>query len=123
MPAKDEPPVLPFPSREAWAAWLEENHGAQEGLWLKLAKKGSGIETVSYAEAVDVALRYGWIDGQSRRFDDSYYLQRFTPRRARSNWSKTNRARAEELIEAGEMRPSGLAEVERAKADGRWDAD
>ena len=122
MAAPDDLPVLPFPSQDAWAAWLDENHAAADGVWMKFAKKASGIETVVYAEALDVALRYGWIDGQVRRFDDDYYLQRFTPRRARSKWSKINRAKAEELIARGEMRPAGLAEVERAKADGRWDA-
>jgi len=91
-------------------------------MWLKFAKKGSGIETVTYDQAVEVALCYGWIDGQVRKLDEDYYLQRFTPRRARSKWSKINRQKATELIERGEMRPAGLREVERAKADGRWDA-
>jgi len=121
MPAKDDP-VLELRSQDAWAAWLEENHAAVDGVWLKFAKKGSGIETVVYAEALDVALCYGWIDGQVKRFDEAFYLQRFTPRRARSKWSKINRAKAEDLIARGLMRPAGLAEVERAKADGRWDA-
>jgi uncharacterized protein YdeI (YjbR/CyaY-like superfamily) len=119
---RPELPVIPFASREAWEAWLEENHTTSDGLWLKMARKGSGIETVTYDQAVEVALRYGWIDGQVRRFDEDYYLQRFTPRRLRSNWSKINRKKATELIERGEMKPAGLREVERAKADGRWDA-
>jgi uncharacterized protein YdeI (YjbR/CyaY-like superfamily) len=89
---------------------------------VKIAKKGSGIDSVTYAEAVEVALCYGWIDGQANRFDDRYYLQRFTPRRARSNWSKINRRKAESLIESGAMKTAGMREVERAKADGRWDA-
>ena len=93
-----------------------------EGLWLKFAKKGSGIESVTYDQAVEVALCYGWIDGQVRKFDEDYYLQRFTPRRSRSKWSKVNRKKATELIERGEMKAAGLREVERAKADGRWDA-
>ena len=93
-----------------------------EGLWLKIAKKGSGIESVIYDQAVEVALCYGWIDGQVRRFDEDYYLQRFTPRRPRSKWSKVNRKKATELIERGKMKPAGLREVERARADGRWDA-
>ena len=122
MSAKPELLILPFASREAWEAWLEEEHAASEGLWLKIAKKGSGIESVSYAEALEAALCYGWIDGQKASFDDSYWLQRFTPRRARSKWSKVNRRKATELIERGEMKPAGLREVERAKADGRWDA-
>jgi len=119
---KPDLPIVPFASRDAWAAWLEEQHATSEGLWLKFAKKGSGIETVSYDQAVEVALCYGWIDGQVRRLDEDYYLQRLTPRRARSKWSKFNRQKATELIERGEMRPAGLREVERAKVDGRWDA-
>ena len=92
------------------------------GFWIKIAKRGSGIRSVTYAEAVEVALCYGWIDGQGKRFDDEYYLQRFTPRRAKSIWSKINRAKATALIESGAMKPAGMREVERAKADGRWDA-
>ena len=115
-------PIIPFASRDAWAAWLEEQHATSVGLWLKFAKKGSGLDTVTYAEAVEVALCYGWIDGQVRKLDEDHYLQRFTPRRARSRWSKINRQKATELIERGEMKPAGLREVERAKADGRWDA-
>jgi uncharacterized protein YdeI (YjbR/CyaY-like superfamily) len=119
---KPELPIIPFASREQWEAWLEEQHATSEGLWLKFAKKGSGIETVTYDQAVEVALCYGWIDGQARRLDQDYYLQRFTPRRARSRWSKVNRKKATELIERGQMNPAGLSEVERARADGRWDA-
>jgi uncharacterized protein YdeI (YjbR/CyaY-like superfamily) len=122
MSAKPELQILPFPSAGAWKAWLEENHDSSDGLWIKFAKKASGIESVSYAEALDVALCYGWIDGQARRFDDDYYLQRFTPRRPRSKWSKINREKVARLIEAGRMKPAGLREIERAKADGRWDA-
>jgi len=113
---------VPFVSREAWEAFLEERHATSDGLWLKIAKKGSGIESVTYDQAVEVALCYGWIDGQVRRFDESYYLQRFTPRRPRSKWSKVNREKVAELIERDEMKDAGLREVERAKADGRWDA-
>jgi uncharacterized protein YdeI (YjbR/CyaY-like superfamily) len=119
---KPDLPIVPFASRDAWAAWLEERHTTSEGLWLKFAKKGSGLETVTYDQAVEVALCYGWIDGQVRKVDEDYYLQRFTPRRARSKWSKINRRKATELIARGEMKPAGLREVERAKADGRWDA-
>ena len=122
MTPKPDLPILPFASRDAWEAWLGEHHATSDGLWLKLAKKASGIETVSYAEAVEVALCYGWIDGQKASFDEDYWLQRFTPRRPRSRWSKVNRQKATELIERGEMRPAGLREVERARADGRWDA-
>src|SRR3712207_764147 len=116
-------PVISFASRDAWEAWLQEQHATSEGLWLKFAKKDSGVETVTYSEAVEAALCYGWIDGQKASFDDHYWLQRFTPRRPRSKWSKINRQKATELIERGEMKPAGLREVERAKADGRWDAD
>ncbi|MDQ5811924.1 MAG: YdeI/OmpD-associated family protein [Actinomycetota bacterium] len=115
-------PVISFASRDAWEAWLQEQHATSEGLWLKFAKKDSGVETVTYSEAVEAALCYGWIDGQKASFDDHYWLQRFTPRRPRSKWSKINRQKATELIERGEMKPAGLREVERAKADGRWDA-
>ena len=121
MTARTDLPILPFATRSAWEAWLDEHHAASDGLWLKIAKKGSGIETVSYAEALDVALCYGWIDGQKASFDDRYWLQRFTPRASRSKWSKVNRQKATELIERGAMKPAGLREVERAKADGRWD--
>ncbi len=113
---------LAFASREAWETWLAAHHETADGVWLKLAKKGSGLASVSRPEALEVALCYGWIDGQARTLDDSWWLQRFTPRRSRSRWSKINRAKAIELIEKGEMKPAGLREVERAKADGRWDA-
>jgi uncharacterized protein YdeI (YjbR/CyaY-like superfamily) len=119
--AKPDLPIIPFASREAWGAWLEGQHATSDGLWLKFAKKYSGLETVTYDQAVEIALCYGWIDGQVRSFDEDYYLQRFTPRRPRSKWSKINRQKATKLIERGEMKPAGLREVERAKADGRWD--
>lgn len=119
---KPDLPIVPFASRGAWEAWLEGRRPASDGLWLKIAKKRSGIETVSYDEAVEVTLCYGWIDGQVRRFDENYYLQRFTPRRPRSRWSKVNRKKATELVKRGKMNTAGLREVERAKADGRWDA-
>ena len=122
MSGHEDLPVVLFPSQEAWEAWLSQQSMVSEGLWVKLAKKGSGIDSVTYAEAVEVALCYGWIDGQARRFDDDYYLQRFTPRRARSKWSKINCGKAEKLIESGAMKASGMREVERARADGRWEA-
>jgi len=122
MTAKPDLPIIPFASRDAWEAWLEEHHTTSDGLWLKIAKKGSGLESVSFAEALEVALSYGWIDSQADSFDEHYWLQRFTPRRPRSKWSKRNREKAMELIRRGVMKPSGLREVERAKADGRWDA-
>jgi uncharacterized protein YdeI (YjbR/CyaY-like superfamily) len=119
---KDGLPVVAFASREAWAGWLAEHHAASGGLWLKIARKGSGIAGVSYAEAVEAALCFGWIDGQARALDAGHYLQRFTPRRRQSRWSRINREKALDLIARGEMQPAGLAEVERAQADGRWEA-
>ena len=117
-----EEPIVAFATRSAWETWLADQHETSSGLWLKIAKKGTGIDSVSYAEALDVALCYGWIDGQKRPFDDDHWLQRFTARKARSRWSKVNRAKAEELVEQRRMMPAGLREIERAKADGRWDA-
>ncbi|HEY8736182.1 MAG TPA: YdeI/OmpD-associated family protein [Candidatus Dormibacteraeota bacterium] len=114
--------AIAFRSKAAWASWLDKNHGTPAGIWLKLARKASGIASVSHDEAVEVALCYGWIDGQADTFDAEHWLQRFTPRRARSKWSKINCARATELINTGRMKPAGLREVERAKADGRWAA-
>ena len=101
---------------------MEDNHAESEGLWLKVAKKGSGVESVTYAEALELALCFGWIDSQKRGFDERFFLQRFTPRRPRGKWSRINRDKAKELIAAGSMRAAGLAEVEAAKADGRWEA-
>jgi len=122
MSAKPDAPIIAFASQDAWRDWLDEHQADQGGLWLKLAKAASGIATVTYAEALDVALCYGWIDGQKRPFDGDYWLQRFTPRRPRSKWSQVNTRKVEALIEAGRMQPAGLREIERAKADGRWDA-
>jgi uncharacterized protein YdeI (YjbR/CyaY-like superfamily) len=122
MNVPEDLPVLAFSSQKAWEAWLAQQDMSSKGLWVKLAKKGSGLDSVTYAEAVEVALCYGWIDGQANRLDEDYYLQRFTPRRARSKWSKINRDRAEKLIASGAMKAAGLREVERAKSDGRWDA-
>jgi uncharacterized protein YdeI (YjbR/CyaY-like superfamily) len=122
MTAEPDLPIVPFASRDAWEAWLEEHHTTSDGLWLKIAKKGSGLEWVSFVEALEVALSYGWIDSQADSFDDQYWLQRFTPRRPRSKWSKRNREKATELLSRGVMKPAGLREVERAKGDGRWDA-
>ena len=120
--AKPELPVLFFESAEDFAAWLEENHDTSPGVWLRFAKKGSGIRSLTYAPAVEEALRHGWIDGQAKKQDDQWYVQKFIRRAKRSIWSKINRDKAEALIASGRMRPAGLAEVERAKADGRWDA-
>jgi uncharacterized protein YdeI (YjbR/CyaY-like superfamily) len=111
-----------FASREAWDRWLEKHHPTTPEAWVKIAKKGSGIPSVTYDEAVEVALCYGWIDGQMRSLDNDFYVQRFTPRSRRSRWSKLNREKVARLIETGAMKPAGLREVELAKADGRWDA-
>ena len=118
----DDLPVLAFGSPQSWRDWLAANHQASSGLWLKIARKGTDTPTVSYAEAIDGALCYGWIDGQKGKLDDDYWLQRFTPRKSRSRWSKINREKAERLIAEGLMQPAGLREVEAARADGRWDA-
>jgi uncharacterized protein YdeI (YjbR/CyaY-like superfamily) len=115
-------PVLSFPTPAAFESWLAEHHASSPGIWLKIAKKGVAPPTASYQEALDVALAYGWIDGQKDKLDDDHWLQRFTPRKARSKWSKINCGKATELIAQGKMRPAGLREVERAKEDGRWDA-
>jgi uncharacterized protein YdeI (YjbR/CyaY-like superfamily) len=114
-------PVLCFESTDAWDAWLADRHAGSPGLWLKIAKKGSAGRSISYSEALDVALCHGWIDGQKGRHDDDYWLQRFTPRKPGSDWSKINTERAAALIASGRMRPAGLREVERAQADGRWE--
>ncbi|HEY8021683.1 MAG TPA: YdeI/OmpD-associated family protein [Thermoanaerobaculia bacterium] len=121
MTASDDP-IVSFASREEWAAWLAAHHASSKGVRLRIAKKGAATATVSYAEALEAALCYGWIDGRKGRLDDDFWLQRFTPRKPGSKWSQINRAKAASLIEAGEMQPAGLREVERAKADGRWDA-
>ena len=114
-------PVVAFPSAGEWEAWLEVQGPGAPGLWLRFPKKGSGITGLAHAEALDVALCFGWIDGQTAREDDRHWLQRFTPRGPRSTWSRLNRERALELIAEGRMRPGGLAAVEAARADGRWD--
>lgn len=119
--AKPELPVIPFASEAAFEVWLADNFEDPAGLWLKIAKKASGIESITYHEALDVALCYGWIDGQRRGFDDDYFLQKFTPRRPRSKWSQVNRDKVTALIAAGRMQPSGQAAIDAAKADGRWD--
>jgi uncharacterized protein YdeI (YjbR/CyaY-like superfamily) len=114
-------PVLAFAGPRQLEHWLEANHATAAGLWLQLAKKDSGIESVTYAEALEHALCFGWIDGQKRALDERFWLQRFTPRGPRSKWSRINRDKAEELIERGRMRPAGAAQVERARGDGRWE--
>jgi uncharacterized protein YdeI (YjbR/CyaY-like superfamily) len=113
-------PVLAFPDQASFEAWLDD-HADDPGVYVKLAKKGAGVPSVTYAELVESALCYGWIDGRSNRLDDRFYLQRMTPRRARSVWSQKNVDAVEALTAAGRMRPAGLAAVEAAKADGRWE--
>ena len=117
-----ELPILPFASKKKWADWLAKQHDKSTGVWLKLSKKVSGIPSVTYEEALDIALCYGWIDGQKKGFDDQYWLQKFSPRGPKSIWSKINTEKAERLIASGEMRPAGLKAIEAAKQDGRWDA-
>jgi uncharacterized protein YdeI (YjbR/CyaY-like superfamily) len=121
MEIKQGLPILSFDEKGSWEEWLAEHHQASPGLWLKIAKKDTGIATVTYAEALDVALCYGWIDGQKGAFDATFWLQKFTPRGPRSIWSKVNRAKALALIEEGRMKPAGLEAVEQAKRNGRWE--
>jgi uncharacterized protein YdeI (YjbR/CyaY-like superfamily) len=118
----NDDPVLPFRNRQAWRSWLARNHAKSTGIWIQIAKKHTGQSSVSHAEALEIALCYGWIDGQRKRGDGDTFLQRFTPRGKRSVWSKINREKALALIANGEMMPAGRCEVERAQADGRWDA-
>ena len=122
MDAKKTLPVRRFASKAAWEAWLGKHHEASPGLWLELAKKGSGLTSVSYAEAVEVALCYGWIDGQAASTDAKRFRQRFTPRRTRSKWSRINCAAVERLHAEGRLAPAGVRQMEAAKHDGRWDA-
>ena len=122
MDQHDGLPTLPFASAAAWEAWLEDHHAESKGVWIKMAKMDAGIESVRYPEVLDSALCFGWIDGRRDALDERYFLQRFTPRRPRSRWSRINRDKAERLIAEGRMRPAGLAEVEQARADGRWEA-
>jgi uncharacterized protein YdeI (YjbR/CyaY-like superfamily) len=114
--------MIQFKSAHEWESWLEENHGGSAGIWLQLAKKGSGIPSVTYDEAVEIALCYGWIDGQKKSYNESWWLQKFTPRGPQSLWSKINREKAEKLIESGRMKLAGLEAVRQAKANGQWEA-
>ena len=122
MPAAkpDEYPILLFPDDAAWEAWLAEHHASAPGVWLRFAKKGSALSSVNYKEALDVALCWGWIDGQVKKLDDDSYLQKFTPRGKKSLWSKVNVGKVEQLVATGRMRAPGQAAVDAAKADGRW---
>lgn len=118
----DDLPILSFASAVEMEDWLEGNHAGSDGIWLKIGKKGSGIARVTYAEALELALCFGWIDSQKRGLDERHFLQRFTPRRPGGRWSKINREKAEALIAAGRVRAAGIAEIEAAKGDGRWEA-
>lgn len=122
MEISKELPIIGFATLQDWEAWLAEHYADPTGIWLKIAKKATGTQSISYAEALEGALCYGWIDGQKAAFDEHYWLQKFTPRRPKSVWSKINRDKANALIEAGRMQPSGLRQVELAQVDGRWDA-
>src|SRR5689334_7977995 len=122
MPKPTDLPTLPFANKKKWADWLAKQHDKSTGVWLKLAKKNTGIPSITYEEALDVALCYGWIDGQKGSFDESYWLQKFTPRGPKSIWSKVNTEKVERLIASADMQPSGLKAIEAAKQDGRWDA-
>jgi uncharacterized protein YdeI (YjbR/CyaY-like superfamily) len=113
-------PIIPFATAEKWEAWLEENHATAPGVWMQFYKKNSGVPSINWTEAVQGALCYGWIDSQAKKYDDKSYLQKFTPRGPRSIWSKINTEHVARLIELGKMKPAGLAAVESAKADGRW---
>ncbi len=117
----DNLPIVLFETQQDWEAWLKEHHAGAGGAWLKIAKKAMGASSVSYAEALESALCYGWIDGQKATFDEQYWLQKFSPRRAKSIWSKVNCDKAMALIAEGRMQPAGLRQVESAKADGRWE--
>jgi uncharacterized protein YdeI (YjbR/CyaY-like superfamily) len=114
--------VLRFATQSEFEAWLADHHAQCGGIWLEIAKKGATEPTLTYAEAIEAALCFGWIDGQKGRGDDAHWRQRFSPRSSRSRWSQINREKAEQLVAAGRMRPSGQAEIDRARADGRWDA-
>lgn len=122
MDALDGVDVIAFRDATAWESWLAVNHELQAGVWLKLAKKGSGIPSVTSDEVVDIGLCYGWVSGQRRSHDESFYLQKYVPRRPRSLWSQVNVDKVEKLLAAGRMREPGMAEVRAAQADGRWDA-
>ena len=121
-PASKVLPELSFDDVQAWQAWLERHDADAGGVWMRIAKKEAGVASVTHAEALDVAICHGWIDGLKKSAGEHFWLQKWTPRGKRSIWSKVNRAKAEALIAAGRMKPAGLAEVERARGDGRWDA-
>jgi uncharacterized protein YdeI (YjbR/CyaY-like superfamily) len=121
MKSKIEFSTISFQTQKKWRSWLSKNHSIVDGIWLRLYKKDSGIKSINHDEALDEALCYGWIDGQAKSYDEESYLQKFTPRRKRSLWSKRNRQKVEQFIKAGKMHSSGLKEIDAAKADGRWE--
>lgn len=121
MSSTSDVPIVSFESPEAWEQWLAENHESSSGIWMRISKKSSAIRTITYDEALDAALCYGWIDGRKRALDDESWLQKFTPRGQRGVWSRVNTQHAERLIAAGRMKPAGLAQVGAAKRDGRWE--
>src|SRR5438270_11388052 len=122
MESSKELLILGFATQQDWEAWLVEHYADPTGIWLKIAKKATGTQSISYTEALEGALCYGWIDGQKAALDERFWLQKFTPRGPRSRWSQINRDKATELLGQGRMQPAGLAEVERARQDGRWEA-
>ncbi len=122
MKSSEQLPIIEFATEQDWEAWLAEHYADPKGIWLKIAKKDTGVLSISYSEALEGALCYGWIDGQKAAFDEQYWLQKFTPRRAKSIWSQINCDKANTLIEAGRMQPAGLRQIELAQADGRWEA-
>ncbi len=121
MKNKDSRPILSFATQQDWEKWLQKHQSGTAGIWLKIARKGAGTDSLTYAEALEGALCYGWIDGQKASLDQQSWLQKFTPRHAKSIWSRVNREKATALIAAGRMKPAGLRQVELARADGRWD--
>jgi uncharacterized protein YdeI (YjbR/CyaY-like superfamily) len=121
MKNADSLPILSFETQAGWEAWLEEHHADSKGVWLKIAKKETGAPSVGYPQALESAICYGWIDGQKAAFDETFWLQKFTPRGPKSRWSKVNREKALALIAEGRMQPSGLQQVEQAQSDGRWE--
>ncbi|HEY5087914.1 MAG TPA: YdeI/OmpD-associated family protein [Gemmatimonadaceae bacterium] len=114
--------IIPFAHHSAWSEWLDKHHATSPGIWIRVAKKASGIPSVSHPEALDIALCYGWIDSQRKGYDAKTFIQKFTPRGVRSIWSTINRGKVLALIQSGQMKPAGIAEMERAQKDGRWDA-
>lgn len=119
-PEQTELPIIPFVTQADWRAWLQEHHAQESGIWVRMYKKDSGVPSITYAQALDEALCFGWIDGQLQKYDEQSWCQRFTPRRVRSQWSAKNVQNVDRLIKEGKMTSAGLSQVEAAKADGRW---